>query len=533
MLPLVKKKDLKTYKISKCYFFYVRSSLVRRPSSLSLPNSINLITLNILFVSECGPEEEDGGGGQSLDHSPTFLQSPESPPDSNHSEDDQQAETAAVVSGGGDAPAAAEDLTRQRPPSPPLLLPQTTVAGPMVGQFDSHGRIFRPYCLKDPLEYNYTRPFSINTSTTTSSVSSLLQYRNLEDLTTAQAILDLSAPHRTGQHQLPVIVSVPSPPTQVHPAAAAQLQHHQQAFQPAAVVVKHEPPAAVVAAAVPVAAGTVYNQSSSGTSGRTTTAYTYEAFFASDGRSKKPPLTAGGPTAATAALAPGGEVAAEAVSVKPKYTCSECGKHYATSSNLSRHRQTHRALDSGAAKKCPICNKMYVSMPALSMHVLTHNLSHKCEVCGKAFSRPWLLQGHLRSHTGHKPYGCAHCGKSFADRSNLRAHMQTHSAFKNFKCKRCDKSFALKSYLNKHQESACSRDTSSSGQVAAETPPSTPSPSDGDDSDFSGQEDMATDVARVTKVETGDEEEVEATARTHVIHVPKPIFPYSHQLISV
>ena len=79
---------------------------------------------------------------------------------------------------------------------------------------------------------------------------------------------------------------------------------------------------------------------------------------------------------------------------KPKYTCSECGKHYATSSNLSRHRQTHRTLDSGNAKKCQICNKMYVSMPALSMHVLTHNLNHKCDVCGKAFSRPWLLQVH-------------------------------------------------------------------------------------------------------------------------------------------
>ena len=51
--------------------------------------------------------------------------------------------------------------------------------------------LFRPYCLKDPVEYKYDRhpcPPSYPTYN-----PAYLQYRNIEDLATAQAILDLSA----------------------------------------------------------------------------------------------------------------------------------------------------------------------------------------------------------------------------------------------------------------------------------------------------------------------------------------------------
>ncbi|XP_065561850.1 transcriptional repressor scratch 2-like isoform X2 [Artemia franciscana] len=137
------------------------------------------------------------------------------------------------------------------------------------------------------------------------------------------------------------------------------------------------------------------------------------------------------------------------------FPCHECGKRYSTTSNLARHRQTHRSVGDNKSRQCPHCDKVYVSSPAFAMHIRTHSQGCKCPYCEKTFSRPWLLQGHIRTHTGEKPFTCTICSKAFADKSNLRAHVQTHSNSKPHTCHRCGKAFALKSYLYKHEESSC------------------------------------------------------------------------------
>ncbi|KAK0048258.1 snail2 [Biomphalaria pfeifferi] len=136
-----------------------------------------------------------------------------------------------------------------------------------------------------------------------------------------------------------------------------------------------------------------------------------------------------------------------------RFNCESCNKSYSTLSGLSKHKQFHCATHVKKEFTCKHCDKTYVSLGALKMHIRTHTLPCKCHVCGKAFSRPWLLQGHIRTHTGEKPFRCNHCGRAFADRSNLRAHLQTHTDVKRYSCKSCSKTFSRMSLLTKHEDS--------------------------------------------------------------------------------
>jgi Zinc finger, C2H2 type len=120
------------------------------------------------------------------------------------------------------------------------------------------------------------------------------------------------------------------------------------------------------------------------------------------------------------------------------------------------------AYDSGGRQlhRCRICSRVFTVVGAFQSHVLTahYRPKNQCAVCGKHFSRSWLLKGHMRTHTGERPYRCPFvgCERAFADKSNLRSHLLIHTAEgKNYVCTRCNRAFAQKRYLHKHRLEVC------------------------------------------------------------------------------
>nr|XP_023029693.1 oocyte zinc finger protein XlCOF6-like [Leptinotarsa decemlineata] len=133
------------------------------------------------------------------------------------------------------------------------------------------------------------------------------------------------------------------------------------------------------------------------------------------------------------------------------WECGTCGKKCGSKNLLDEHVNTHLGV---RPYVCGICGKNFASKYTYKAHEKTHESRprpFKCEQCDKAFLNQQNLKQHQRTHIGLKEFSCPLCGKQFGSAHNLEVHSIVHSGNKPFACSICSKEFARKAEVRDHE----------------------------------------------------------------------------------
>ena len=140
------------------------------------------------------------------------------------------------------------------------------------------------------------------------------------------------------------------------------------------------------------------------------------------------------------------------------HRCSLCSQEYFTLADLHVHMLAHKNNTTGIGAGSGCRNIDPANHRGGQLDPGAGDARNKCAVCSRVFTRSWLLKGHMRTHTGERPFRCTwpQCQRAFADKSNLRSHTLIHTTTaKSFTCPKCSRAFSQKRYLHKHMLEVC------------------------------------------------------------------------------
>lgn len=113
------------------------------------------------------------------------------------------------------------------------------------------------------------------------------------------------------------------------------------------------------------------------------------------------------------------------------FLCTTCGKGFVSVTRLNCHvREKHPSPDSENQKDrfpCLVCGKRFSKNYILKNHnERYHNTGEAviltCDICQRTFNTRKCLVQHMKIHSGKKPYKCRYCGMAFAQSAGKRGH---------------------------------------------------------------------------------------------------------------
>lgn len=138
------------------------------------------------------------------------------------------------------------------------------------------------------------------------------------------------------------------------------------------------------------------------------------------------------------------------------FACKNCGKMYSNPASLIGHLKYKCNTGQQRSIFVPQPVGPRASIPKIKVteeYARQQNeklKKFKCDECGKAFIRNYTLQCHKLIHTGVKEHKCAECGKEFTLLKHLQRHQLVHTGEKPYKCHLCGRAFSQQGSLQAH-----------------------------------------------------------------------------------
>ncbi|KAH7699517.1 zinc finger protein, partial [Aphelenchoides avenae] len=119
-----------------------------------------------------------------------------------------------------------------------------------------------------------------------------------------------------------------------------------------------------------------------------------------------------------------------------RFECDECGKICPHKPALNGHKRVHK-MHAEEPCECDVCGTIRPNPRALALHKLrAHSkATHRCEQCGKAFSRANALRRHVATHDEKcEEYRCVHCPRTFKSREARGRHLKIQHSDTRYTC---------------------------------------------------------------------------------------------------